>query len=68
MKCLETWYDKPRPVGYGMIGREGFVWSWTMHDPRAAITPFPTGRIVSVDFPGISCLATIIWSLRDKQT
>ena len=30
------------------------------------IRPFPTGRIVFAHFPGISCLASFISSLRDK--
>jgi hypothetical protein len=33
------------------------------HTPDRAIIPFPTGRIMFADFPGITCLATIIESL-----
>ena len=61
MKCLETWHYEARPVGYGMIG-------WRGHRmvldggkrPVARITPFPAGPIMSTNFPGISCLATIM--------
>jgi hypothetical protein len=67
MKCLETEPSEVRPGGYGMIDclRRRFV----LHGGQRLqhrIIPFPTGRIISVAFPGISCLATIVSSLRDK--
>src|ERR1700735_2166188 len=68
---------KNRPIGHGMIGRatppEGFsskfyysnhrIWAHTCSDHTV-----PYGTILSwADFPGTSCQATIVRSLRDKQ-
>ena len=58
MKCLESRDEMIRPVGHGMI----FVGSIV----PTQIIPFPTGRFRCVSFPGISCLATFLQSLRDK--
>jgi hypothetical protein len=75
MKCLETPHRAYRPVGYGMIGWPGcLIVSEGEQSPAPRITPFPTGRIMTARFPGISCLdfdelsrvATFISSLRDK--
>jgi hypothetical protein len=55
MKCLETRKFKTRPGGYGMIGRPAYRIVSNHKQPTPPwITPFPTGRIVSADFPGIS--------------
>jgi hypothetical protein len=55
-----------RRVRYESVA-EGITLSGDDRQPLAPrITPFPTGRIMSADLPGISCLATIISSLRDK--
>jgi hypothetical protein len=68
MKCLETPHREARPVGYGMIGWPGcLIVSEGEQSPAPRITPFPTGRIMSAHFPGISCLATLISSLRDNR-
>jgi hypothetical protein len=67
MKGLETERREVRPVGYGMIDclrRRIVLHGGQRLQPQ--IIPFPTGRIMSVAFPGISCLATIVWSLWDK--
>jgi len=78
MKCLGTCHFEARPVlsaiarmateeGYGMISRRGHrIVLHGEQSPASRITPFPTGRIISTHFPGISCLATFISSLRDK--
>ena len=68
MKCLETRHPESRPVGYGMIGCRGyFIVQGVRQSLVPRIRPSTTGRIVSVDFPGISCLATFMWSLWDKR-
>jgi hypothetical protein len=70
------WNREARP-GYGVIGRCGRGTVFEGEQSLAPwIIPFPssvailaladkTGRIVFARFPGISCLATFILSLRD---
>jgi len=66
MKYLEKRHRENRPVGYGMIGRWTFYYRGREQSVEPQIIPFPTGRIMSPPYPGISCLATLIKSLRDK--
>jgi hypothetical protein len=62
-------HPEARPVGYGMIGwRERAIVSVGGQSLPPQITPFPTGRITSALLPGISFLATLVPSLRDKYT
>ena len=51
-------YDQSARV-YDCLGREQNL------APR--ITPFPPGRVMFTNYPGISCLATFIESLRDNN-
>jgi len=72
---MVAWHEMPgnarsriRPGGYGMIWLRGpFDYLGCERNLAPPITPFPTGRIMFAGFPGISCQATIIRSLRDKQ-
>src|SRR5258708_24027451 len=58
-----------RPVGNGVIcGATLGPLSATIAPSRQPIIPYPTGRVSGGYVPGIPCLATIIWSLRDKHT
>jgi hypothetical protein len=64
----EMCHAEARPVGHGMIDwRAGPIVSKGGQRVAPQITPFPTGRIVSDPLPGISCLATLVTSLRDKS-
>jgi hypothetical protein len=40
----------------------------TMVNQGGQLRPYPTGRIHGIAFPGTSCQATIMYSLRDKPT
>jgi hypothetical protein len=61
MKSLETGRGEVRPVGYGMIDcRRRRIVLHGGQRLQPGVIPFPTGRIISVAFPGISCLATIV--------
>jgi len=66
MKCLEMCHQGTRPAGYGMIGLQAGSMAFGGDQNLAPrITSFPMGRIIFANFPGISCLATFITSLRD---
>jgi hypothetical protein len=64
----KSWHEMPGPGTTENPSRrvrhdwdEAFVSSWTVNQffgPR--LRPFPTGRVASARFPGISCQATII--------
>jgi hypothetical protein len=72
--------QRSRPEGYGMIGCPlrwyrscghiffGFIQLLSPNGKSGTypITPYPPGRSPMAAFPGTSCLATIIQSLRDK--
>jgi hypothetical protein len=49
-----------------MIGRQGVFLSCAMNKACGAVTPSLRDGLMSVHFPGISCQATIMLSLRDK--
>jgi hypothetical protein len=59
-------HPKARPVGYGMIGwREGLCLGWwTKRGATDHTVPYGADRVCSL--LGISCLATLVSSLRDK--
>jgi hypothetical protein len=57
-----------RPVGYGMMGSDRRATIRTITQSGVRIRPCPTGRILNLDvFQAINCLATITWSLRDRN-
>jgi hypothetical protein len=60
-------HPEARPVGNGMIGwREGVIVPDGGQSVAPEITPFPYGTDHVRHLPGISCLATVVSSLRDK--
>jgi hypothetical protein len=59
--------DMIRPVGNGVIcGAMLCPPCETIAPARQPIIPYPSGRASAWHIPGISYLATIIWSRRDK--
>ena len=67
MKCLvETRHDPSRRERYDLWPHALF----TVRDnnpSHQSIIPYRTGRYSGLHIPGISCLATLIWSLRDNS-
>jgi hypothetical protein len=58
-----------RPVGNGVIcWRHDLSIIGDDSHSRQSIRPYLTGRASGWHVPGISCQATIIWSLRDKHS
>src|SRR5580692_6789246 len=58
-----------RPVGYGMIGQRTWGYCLERCTKRGATdhtVPYGTGHAYPV--PGISCLATLVSSLRDQKS
>jgi len=60
--------NKACVVGDGMIGEVNLVQRVrVVNKPASQIIPYPSGRVFPSQFPGISCLATFIESLRDAK-
>ena len=61
-----NWRREARRVGYGMIGQRagGIVVDAYKARGDDHTVPYGTDRVCPC--PGISCLATFVWSLRDK--
>ena len=67
MECLECAIQKARPVGYGMNGwRGGAIVSIGGQKRDATDHTVPYGTDHVYPLPGISCLATLASSLRDR--